>query len=184
MVLSLWLHVPPPPVNCPAADRRRRETMCLKGLSSFFTFQFCRPHFGNFFGRENTVAKIPVNRAMISGILNRRGFSGTAGKRRANGFPLLVISTGSPSTSHEATRGKRFRKSLTVAVFIVIQMCITELKGSSLPGWFNQRATLKQFRLISRSRFQPKLFAAQLRRCQTATLISLIQAVCFLNIGS
>ena len=60
MVLSLWLRVPPPPVNCPAADRRRRETMCLKGQSSFFTFQFCRPHFGNFFGRENTVAKIPV----------------------------------------------------------------------------------------------------------------------------
>jgi hypothetical protein len=41
----------------------------------------------------------------------------------------LVISTGSPSTSHEATRRKRFRKSLTVAVLIVIQMCITELKG-------------------------------------------------------
>jgi hypothetical protein len=61
----------------------------------------------------------------MSGILNRRGFCGTAGNNRAKGFPLLVISTGSPSAIHEATRAKRFRKSLTVAVFIVIQMCIT-----------------------------------------------------------
>jgi hypothetical protein len=38
----------------------------------------------------------------------------------------LVISTGSPSAIHAATRGKRFRKSLTVAVFIARQICITD----------------------------------------------------------
>src|ERR1039458_1615456 len=67
---------------------------------------------------------------MMSGILNRRGFSGTAGTRRANGLPALVISTGSPSLIHAATRGNRFRKSLTVAVFIVRLMCLT---ASRLP---------------------------------------------------
>jgi hypothetical protein len=54
-----------------------------------------------------------------------------AGTSRAKSFPLLVISTGSPSAIHAATREKWFRKSLTVAVFIVIQICITPLKMSN-----------------------------------------------------
>src|ERR1017187_3038079 len=62
---------------------------------------------------------------MMSGILNRRGLSGATGTRRAKGLPALVISTDSPSSIHAATRGKRFRKSLTVAVFIVRLMCLT-----------------------------------------------------------
>ena len=39
---------------------------------------------------------------MMSGILKGRGFFGVAGKRRAKGFPLLVISAGSPSAIHAA----------------------------------------------------------------------------------
>src|SRR5437899_207597 len=62
---------------------------------------------------------------MMSGILNRRGFSGVAGTSRAKTFPALVISTDSPWTIQAATRGKRFRKSLTVAVFIVRLNCLT-----------------------------------------------------------
>src|ERR1017187_1206637 len=68
---------------------------------------------------------------MMSGILNRRGLSGATGTRRAKGLPALVISTGSPSSIHAATRGKRFRRSLTVAVFIVRLMCLTERKLST-----------------------------------------------------
>jgi hypothetical protein len=55
---------------------------------------------------------------MMSGILNGRGLSGVAGTSRAKTFPPLVISTGSPCVIHAATRGNRFRESLTVAVFI------------------------------------------------------------------
>jgi hypothetical protein len=75
--------------------------------------------------------KSSSSRAMTSGILNRRFLSGTVGNNRAKGFPLLVISTCSPSAIHADTSAKRFRKSLTVAVFFVIQMCITGLKMSN-----------------------------------------------------
>src|SRR5665213_2300727 len=68
--------------------------------------------------------KSSFKRAMRFGILNRRVF-GLTGESRANGFPILVISTDSPSAIHEATRAKRFRKSLTEAVFIVIQAGLT-----------------------------------------------------------
>src|ERR1035437_366539 len=64
-----------------------------------------------------------LSRAMMSGLTSLGVLAG--GTRRANNFPALVISTGSPSAIHAATRGKRFRKSLTVAVFIVRQICIT-----------------------------------------------------------
>jgi hypothetical protein len=63
-----------------------------------------------------------------------------------------VISTGSPSAIHAATRGKRFRKSLMVAVFIVRQICITNLNLSivkKLVGGFRivtgEDVWLKQF---------------------------------------
>lgn len=62
---------------------------------------------------------------MMSGILNRRGFSGATGTNRAKGFPPFVISNGSPCSIHAAARGNGFRKSLTVAVLIERQCCLT-----------------------------------------------------------
>jgi len=75
------------------------------------------------------------NRAMMSGLTSLGGWTDPGGTRRANNFPDLVISTGSPSAIHAATRGKRFRKSRTVAVFIVIQICITGPELSTLSDY-------------------------------------------------
>src|ERR1035437_388012 len=69
--------------------------------------------------------QVSFNCAMMSALTSFRRFSGVAGTRRAKSLPALVISTGSPSEIHAATRGKRLRKSLTVAVFIVRLICIT-----------------------------------------------------------
>src|SRR5258706_16045640 len=68
---------------------------------------------------------------MMSGILNFRGFAGVAGDKWANTFPDLVISTDSPCSIQAATRGNRFRKSLTVAVLVVRQACLTIAQQST-----------------------------------------------------
>ena len=54
-----------------------------------------------------------------------RGLGVKAGASVANTAPLRVMDTFSPSSIHFATSAKWFRKSRTVAVFIVIQECIT-----------------------------------------------------------
>src|SRR5882724_10917039 len=81
---------------------------------------------------------------MMSGLTSLGVLTRAGGTRRANNFPDLVISTGSPSAIHAATRGKLFRKSLTVAVFMVRQICITEL-NLSRTAFFRQIAGLNCF---------------------------------------
>src|SRR5205814_4039781 len=69
--------------------------------------------------------------SMISGVLNLRGDLALAGTSLAITFPDFVISTDSPCSIHAATRGKRLRKSLTVAVFIVRQLMSHAMEKST-----------------------------------------------------
>jgi len=51
---------------------------------------------------------VSFNRAMMSGLTSLGVLTGAGGTRRANNFPALVISTGSPSAIHAATRESGF----------------------------------------------------------------------------
>lgn len=53
------------------------------------------------------------------------GFRTLAGASVAKAVPLRVMATSSPHSIHFATLAKWFRKSRTVAVFMMIQICIT-----------------------------------------------------------
>lgn len=64
---------------------------------------------------------------MMSGFTSLGGGAGWAGSRRAKNLPALVMTTSSSFSIYAAARAKSFRRSLTVAVFIVIQKGITTL---------------------------------------------------------